>query len=92
MPDCLCMFCVGIAAVCSGTSDLGVCNCGFCCGPIQVSFGLTKQDMQDIRDDQDRIAEIVESELEKEIWMAEADWLSLDDFLGFLANPLIAGI
>lgn len=83
MPNCLCIFCAGIAAVCSGTSSCGVCSCGFCCKRIQVSFGLTEQDMLD---DQDRIAEFVESELEREIWMAEADWLSLADFLGFLAN------
>lgn len=53
---------------------------------MQESFGLTEKDMQDIRDDQDRIAEFVENELAREIWIAEADWLSLVDFLGFLAN------
>jgi hypothetical protein len=43
-------------------------------------------------DDQDRIAEVVESELEKEIWMAEAHWLSIADFLGFLANRRSAAV
>ncbi|MGG4660469.1 hypothetical protein ACLPJF_21330 [Pseudomonas vlassakiae] len=41
---------------------------------------------QDERDEQDRIAECVSSELEREIWMAEADWLTPVDILGFLAN------
>ncbi|MNJ75249.1 hypothetical protein D3C77_723140 [compost metagenome] len=40
---------------------------------------------EDMRDDQDRIAEFVERQLAVEIWMAEADWLTLMDFLGFLA-------
>lgn len=83
MLNCSCIFCVGIAAVCSGTSSRGVCSCGFCCGPIQLSFGMTEQDE---RDEQDRIAEFVSSELEREIWMAEADWLTPVDILGFLAN------
>lgn len=89
MPKCLCIFCAGIAAVCSGTSRRGVCSCGFCCMPIQVSFGLTEQDELD---EQERIAEFVENELAREIWMAEADWLSLDDFLGFIANRPSAAI
>lgn len=83
MANCRCIFCAGIAAVCSGTRSCGVCNCGFCCKPIQVSFELTEQD---ILEDQDRIAEFVENQLAREIWMAEADWLTVDDFLGFLAD------
>lgn len=86
MPSCYCIFCAGVAAVCSGTSSRGICNCGCCCKPIQVSFGLTEQDARDIRDDQDRIADVVASELEREIWMAEAAWLSLADFMRLLAN------
>lgn len=86
MASCLCIFCAGVAAVCSGTSSQGICSCGFCCERMQVSFGLTEQDIQDMRDDQDLVDEFVSSELEREIWMAEADWLSLVDFLGLLTN------
>lgn len=83
MLNCSCIFCAGIVAVCDGTSSRGICSCGFCCEPIQHSFGMTEQDE---RDEQDRIAECVSSELEREIWMAEADWLTPVDILGFLAN------
>lgn len=83
MSNCLCIFCAGIAAVCSGTSSRGVCSCGFCCKHIEVSFGWTEQDMLD---DQDRVADYLSSQLEKEIWMAEADWLSIVDFISLLAN------
>ncbi|WP_143502067.1 hypothetical protein [Pseudomonas sp. Irchel 3E13] len=85
MSTCDCIFCAGIVAVCSGSSSRGVCTCGFCCEPIQQSFGMTKQDMLD---EERRIAEFVENELEREIWIAEAMWLSLVDFRGFLANRL----
>jgi hypothetical protein len=37
-------------------------------------------------DDQDRVADYLSSQLEKEIWMAEADWLSIVDFISLLAN------
>ncbi|QUG93163.1 hypothetical protein GR140_30860 (plasmid) [Pseudomonas putida] len=84
--DCLCIFCAGIVAVCTGTRSHGVCSCGFCCNQIQASFGVTEQDRLDELDEQDRIAEFVESELEREIWMAEADWLSLVEFLSLLPN------
>jgi hypothetical protein len=47
---------------------------------------------QDELDEQERVAEFVENELAREIWLAEADWLSLDDFLGFIANLPSAAI
>lgn len=85
---CFCIFCAEIVAVCTGTKNHGICSCGVCCKRLVVSFGMTEQE---IKHDQDRIAEIVSRDLEMEIWVADADWLSLTDFLGFLAVRPCAG-
>jgi hypothetical protein len=47
-----------------------------------VSF--TKQEIQDLIDDQDRIAAIIMLELSIEIELAEMDWLSLEDLHNFI--------
>jgi hypothetical protein len=47
-----------------------------------VSF--TRQDIQDIFDDQDRIATVIMLELSIEIELAEIDWLSLENFHTFI--------
>lgn len=41
---------------------------------------LTEQEVQDIYDDQDRIAAILSLELSIEIELAEMAWLPLEDF------------
>ena len=44
---------------------------------------LTEQEVQDIYDDQDRIAAILSLELSIEIELAEMAWLPLEDFNTF---------
>lgn len=82
--DCLCIFCAGVVAVCTGTSGYGVCNCGRCCDQIQASFGMTETDLRELQEDQDRIAEWAELVLSIEIELAEMDWLTLADLTNFL--------
>lgn len=50
---------------------------------MSCDVAFTKQEIQELIDDQERIAAIIMLELSIEIEQAEMDWLSLEDFHNF---------